>query len=296
LAAYFFGYKGGLLYALICSLIYAPHILMQWSHDPHQRFTQFVEIVMFFIIASLVGFLAEIQRRQPGEISRHQAEQGRMERLKLLGTLAAGLAHEIKNPLNSLIGSAEILGRGMEPGGEQLEFVTIIQKELSRLNKKLDEFLSFARSRPLDLVPNDINDILNSIASLLRGHSQKNQMEIKTSLADESRLIPLDAESIKQVLLNLCLNSLEATPAGKEIILRAFYTKTHLVVTVQDTGPGISPENRKKIFDPFFTTKAKGTGLGLSIATRIIENHYGLLTLDDSEPGTCFKIMIPYGT
>ncbi|MFH1761153.1 MAG: ATP-binding protein [bacterium] len=291
-ASYLFGVKKGLLYAVFCGLLYTPHIFFQWSFDSHQSFTQYVEISMFLVISALVGFLSDIQQKQKNEIIKQQKELLRADRLSLLGKLAAGLAHELRNPLSSLMGSVEILRKDLEPGYKRIEFVRILDKELKRLNKKLNEFLFFAKSRPLELIPNNINDIINAMLTMLETRITSNNITVKKDLDGRIPLVRMDSEQIKQVLLNLVLNSIEAMPSGGALRLSTHYSENHLSLTIEDNGPGIPPQDKEKIFDPFFTTKSDGTGLGLSIVKQIIERHNGSIKVFIKQ-GLRFEIRIP---
>jgi signal transduction histidine kinase len=294
LASYFFGLKLGLAYALFCGLLYMPHIFFQWSFDPHQSFTQYVEITMFFVISALVGFLSEIQEKQRKQIIKQKEDLYRADRLNLLGKLAAGLAHEIRNPLGSLLGSVEILRKELGSGHPKAEFVVIMEKELNRLNGKLNEFLSFARSRPLELVPNNINDIINSTVSIIQSELTKRNIALEKELKTGVPMVPMDSEQIKQVMLNLFLNSMDALPYGGKISIRTQCPENFLLITVEDEGKGIKSGNMDKIFDPFFTTKKNGTGLGLSIARQIIEKHNGTIEPLPKHQGAIFQIRIPH--
>jgi signal transduction histidine kinase len=294
-AAYFFGIKIGLAYALLCGLLYAPHIFFQWAFSPHHTFTQYVEISMFFVIATLVGFLSEVQKRQRLELMEKQQGLHRAERLNLLGKLAAGLAHEVRNPLGGLLGSAEILRKEIGQDDPKIEFVDIIEKELKRLNNKLNEFLSFARSKPLEIIPNNINDIIEATLTILDSQFKKCNISVSRQLSAEQVLVPVDSEQLKQVLLNLMLNSIESMGNAGTLEIRTQHEKAWLSISLKDNGHGISNENLSRIFDPFFTTKPEGTGLGLSIAKQIVENHKGSLEVQSRTEGSQFIIRIPHG-
>jgi signal transduction histidine kinase len=294
-AAYFFGLRLGLGYALLCGLLYVPHIFFQWSFSPHHSFTQYVEISMFFIIAALVGFLREIQKRQEQKILKQQEDLFRADRLSLLGKLAAGLAHEIKNPLAGLLGSAEILRKDMGEGHPKAEFAHIIETELKRLNRKLNEFLSFARVKPLELLPNNLNDIIEATLTILASQLERLNISMEKNLNPDLPLVSMDAEQMKQVVLNLMLNGIEAMPAGGRLGISTAVNENMLEIQISDNGPGIPPAIIDKIFDPFFTKKPKGTGLGLAVAKQIIDRHKGDITVESGKKGTQFLLRIPYG-
>jgi two-component system NtrC family sensor kinase len=256
-------------------------------------FTQYVEISMFLVIASLLGILFDIRRRQQRQIIHQQEELAREKRLGLLGTLAAGLAHEIRNPLGGLLGSAEILKEDLGRNHPKAEFVQIIETELKRVNKKLNEFLEFARPRQPDFIPNNIGDVINEVVLLLQAESKKAGIIIEKQFAPEIPLIPMDAEQIKQVVLNIVLNSLKALSQGGKLQIKTGYGEDQIVVTFIDDGPGIPQADLESVFEPFFTRKEKGTGLGLAISRQLVEAHHGSLNAVYREKGANFELRLP---
>lgn len=295
LASYWFGMKGGLGLAILSGASYLPHIIFQWSFHPHEAFTQYVEIVMFLVVASMVGVLSDIQRKQRRRIEEAMHQIRRMDRLSLLGQLAAGLAHEIRNPLGGLIGSAEILQTGLEKGHPKREFADIMLKELSRLKAKLNEFLFFAKPAAPQIVPNDINDVVKASVSLVEKQASRSGVSVRLQLDEAIPMIPMDSEQIKQVVLNLMLNSVQAMPEGGSITVCTCLTKNGIRLSIEDQGEGISREDLEKIYEPFFTTKPEGTGLGLAIVRQLVDGMGGSIQAVPLETGTRFEIGIPHG-
>jgi signal transduction histidine kinase len=294
LAAYWFGLRGGLITAVITGIAYIPHIFFQWAFHPTEAFTQYIEIVMFFIIGSLVGILSNIQKLQTRQIEEAQIQIRQMDRLRLLGQLAAGLAHEIRNPLGSLIGSTEILRDSLGKEHPKIEFVDIMYKELNRLRDKLNEFLIFAKPAPPQKIENNLNDIINEAVSLIHKQASKSSVNITTDLDSGIPLIPMDAEQLKQVILNLLLNAIQAMPDGGAVSITTWQEKKSLGFSVQDEGPGIPEENRTEIFNPFFTTKSEGTGLGLAIVNQLIISMNCTIKEIPVQKGARFEVRIPY--
>ncbi|NLE01714.1 MAG: DUF4118 domain-containing protein, partial [Fibrobacter sp.] len=217
LCAYWFGFRWGLFAAVFSSIAYIPHIVLQWAHMPHEMFTQYVEVVMFLVIGSLVGILSDIQKKQQEQISQARTQMHRMDRMSLLGQLAAGLAHEIRNPLGSLIGSDEILAETISKEHPQYEFIEIMQKEHRRLRDKLNEFLSFARPAPACIIKNNLNAVVKATVKFAEKQLQKTGCMVKLNLQNDLQEIPMDADWIKQILLNLLLNAYQAMPMGGTI-------------------------------------------------------------------------------
>ncbi len=295
LCAYWFGLRWGLVSSVVSSIGYLPHIFFQWAHMPMERFTQYVEIVMFLIIGSLVGMLSDIQRKQAEQIEQSNFQIRRMDRLSLLGKLAAGLAHEIRNPLGSLIGSDEILAESMGKDHPKYEFIEILQSEHRRLRDKLNEFLSFARPATPSILPNSINDVIGETAKLAQKHAQKAGCTIDLNLGAEIPDVPMDADQMKQVLLNLLLNSCQAMPEGGRITVTSLVEEEWVRVSVEDEGKGVDESISGRMFDPFFTTKKDGTGLGLAIAKQLVESMRGSIDFQRLPGGTRFNVRIPNG-
>lgn len=311
-----FGFRGGLLTALTVSVMYAPHVLFQWGHHPSAELEQYLEILLYNIIGCLTGLLAE---RQRVEIRRHQATAQRLEesykhlkqqadqileieeqlrradRLSVLGELSAGMAHEIRNPLGSIRGTAEILRDGVPPDDPKSEFAGILLKEVDRLNRVVQEFLDFARPGQADMFNRtEICGLLQECVQLIGNQARKGGVDI-TLQCDTTQVFMGDAEKIKQALLNLLLNALQAMPGGGALAIEAGTAAQELRVRISDSGVGIPDEVQAKIFNPFYTTRAEGTGLGLAITHRIIQSHGGLLEVESRVGvGTTFTIRLPF--
>ncbi len=293
LGAYWFGLRFGLGTAFLCAVGYVPHIFFQWSVMPHETFTQYVEIVMFFVVASMVGIMSDFQKAQQKRILDANEQIRRMDRLSLLGQLSAGLAHEIRNPLGSLRGSAEILEKELPAGHPKREFVEIIQRELKRLSGKLDEFLKFARPAPPHLVPNNINDIAKESVQLVEKQAARGGVILDLHLAPAMPMAAVDAEQLKQIMLNLLLNAVQASPTRGRVVISTLADDRMVGFSIQDEGPGIPPANQTRIFEPFFTTKPEGTGLGLSIVRELLEAMKGSINVVSLPKGVRFDVRIP---
>lgn len=307
LTALWFGWRGGLLAAGVSGVFYMPHIMMAWRSDPHFRMDQYVEIVMFFVIGTVTGLLADHERAQRrkveetarklsdvyAELQKSFEQLRRVDRLSALGELSAGLAHEIRNPLGSIEGAVQILRRRELPEETRQEFAELAGKEILRLRGLLSNFLEFARPQPPQRVVSDPILLLESVAKL----TTETATLARVSLRVESQEIPalaIDSEQIKQVLLNLVINAIQAMPEGGEVVLRAATDAGTVRLEVQDEGIGIPPEDVERIFDPFYTTRANGTGLGLSIAYQIVSQHGGHITASrNAQRGMTFAVNLP---
>lgn len=291
LAAFWYGPVGGLLAAGTASLFYVLHIRWHWSHAPVYSFNQYAEIVLYHAVALIVGVLARRTQKQHQALQRNAAELReayerlhetfeklrQADRLATLGVLSAGMAHEIKNPLGSIRGAAEIVRDVLPPDHPKREFLEIIRQETDRLNRFVEEFLRSAR-RPRAIVgAHDLNALIRSTATLLEHRARERGVRLHFEPASHLPTLRLDADQIRQLLLNLLLNALEALPHGGRITVRTAYDAENRLVhcEVADSGPGVPEAELSRIFDPFYTTKGTGTGLGLAVARQCVENHGG---------------------
>jgi two-component system sensor histidine kinase HydH len=218
------------------------------------------------------------------ELKRLEKEIQRHDRLVALGKMAAGVAHEVRNPLSSIKGFATLLGSKFKDGSQEHEAADLLVQEAERLNRSITELLNYARPTPLRKEPVDLGEIVDLGLKLISSDAQV--LGVKTSLDVEADLpaISVDKDKINQVLLNLYLNGLQAMEQHDGM----------LVIEVQDTGSGIPPEDLDKVLDPYFTTKPDGTGLGLALAYKIIDEHKGIIRFSSSEgEGTTVSVSLP---
>jgi len=229
------------------------------------------------------GWLLVFRNLSP--LKEMEARVRRSERLAAIGKLAADMAHEIRNPLASLSGSIELLGRVAPLSPENQELMGIILTEADRLNQILTDFLAYARPAPLVPAPLDLALVVEETLKMLQ-NVRPPGAALKL-VAEVNGPIPIEADlnQVKQVLWNLLQNALEAMPEGGTLTVRAAPTPDGgATLEVADSGEGIAPEDLGRIFDPFFTTKRQGLGLGLATVHRIVEAHGGRVEVD-SAPG-----------
>jgi signal transduction histidine kinase len=230
-------------------------------------------------IGELSGAFNDMLKRLENAV----AEQERMCRLAATGELAATLAHEIKNPLNAIGGAATYIGKNTK-GSLAKEFVSIITSEVSRIDKLTTTLLSFSKSAAPNPEPNDLNKLVRESLALLSKESPDMQVRLKEELAEDLPQVNCDYNQIKQVIINLLINALDAVSEQGEIRVKTWQKKSKTYLAVEDNGSGILPEIIHNIFNPFFTTKTRGTGLGLAISKKIAKEHGGDLTVK-STPG-----------
>ncbi len=225
------------------------------------------------------------------------------EALSAMGTLALNLAHEIRNPLNAAKLQLHLLGKKIDKLSEGEDTraalhkrVEIVGDEIARLNRLLTEFLELARPRGIAREPVHVGELVDSVLSLERAAAEARGVRIVRDVAQGVAAIG-DAEKLRQVVLNLVVNALEAMKDGGVLTARVGReSDERIVIAIEDTGPGIEPAVRAQVFDPFFTTKEAGTGLGLSIVRKIVDQHAGDVRLESEiGKGTTVRVWIPSG-
>lgn len=308
LAGLFFGWRGVLKTVLLSAILLAPSVYRHWFRAPLDAQDQIVELSTFGAAGVIAGLLADRERTQRKRVEATKVELERVyvelqqnleqlkktERLTAAGQLSASLAHEIRNPLASISGAAGILARGQASTEARAECLEILTKESQRLNKLLTNFLNFARPRLPKRQKTELRDLIQSVTSLAQHAARKQGVSLRVEAVDRGEEVECDPEQIKQLLLNLILNAIQATEGEGEVEVRSFFADTNLCIEVCDHGQGISPEAKERIFDPFFTTKENGTGLGLAIAVNIAAQHGGTLTCrTNAGQGTIFCLELP---
>ena len=300
-AAFWFGWRGGLLTAILATLCYAPS-LTTLTVD------QAGESLDLLLIGFLLGFLADREHRKTRLLEETAAELSaayaklesnverwkQAERLSAIGQLSAGLAHEIRTPLAAIEGAAELLRSDRADSALRDEMTAILQKESKRLNRLLAELLDFSRPRRPEFRAVDLAPMADSIVRLLQVQAARKSITLRSSIPAGLTPVECDPEQLRQVLLNLCLNAVQAADKPGEIALHAATNGATAHLEVRDQGPGIPEDVRTRIFEPFFTTKHDGTGLGLAVARQIIDNHGGTISAEPNRPrGVRFLIDIP---
>jgi signal transduction histidine kinase len=213
------------------------------------------------------------------------------EKLAALGTLSAGLAHELRNPLNTVSMLMYAMGQDMSAGSAFADDVEIVQSELARMSLLIEQFLEFARPRPPHFQRERIEEVMEETLLLIGPEARTRGIRVVRDWSKDLPPVWADGTQIKQVFLNLLLNAMQAMNHGGTLTVRIAVSGGSLLTAIMDEGEGISPEVRAKLFEPFFSTKQGGTGLGLSISQRIIEGHNGRLRLS-SEPGAGTSVII----
>jgi signal transduction histidine kinase len=224
----------------------------------------------------------------------HQTQMSRAEHFATLGELAAGLAHEIRNPLAGIAGVIEIVSRDLPQNSPARGVIKDAKEEAMQINRILTDLLETARPKPPQFQVKDLGSTAEHAVMFARQQAVTKRIMIELDKGDNIPPIDHDPNQINQVLLNLLLNAIQATDKPGSIFVTLRRDKDAVLITVADQGKGITPENLPNIFRPFFTTKGHGTGLGLSLARRIVEAHGGTITVrSEVGKGTQFLLRLP---
>ncbi|MCL5742364.1 MAG: ATP-binding protein [Acidobacteria bacterium] len=292
------GWPGGVAVAVLGAFCFATQV---------QAPDQYWEIPIFSVAGLFCGLAAERERKRKRaseettrrlasinkELQENVEQMKRAERLYALGQLSAGLAHEIRNPLASIAGATGILRRGQASPAKMAECVEIIHKECQRLSRMLTSFLDFARPRSPNFVNTSLETVFDSVLGLAEhavdGSRITFRREDPCDLTLES-----DPEQLKQVLLNLVINAIQAMPNGGEVVLASRTVDGDAIIEVRDQGCGVSEKEMEHLYDPFFTTKENGTGLGLPVAHQIVAHLGGILSArNNPDRGMTFTVALP---
>jgi two-component system sensor histidine kinase HydH len=228
------------------------------------------------------------------EIRTLRRQIARNQRMATVGSLAAGVAHEIRNPLSSIKGFATYFRERYQSVPEDRKIADIMIQEVDRLNRVVGQLLDFSRPLSLSRKPVHIRNLISDSLALVRQKAEEKNIAMSMDVVPENITARIDPDQIRQVLLNLYLNALEAMDSGSRLWVSAKKDSNMLQIRIQDTGCGILPEHLSRIFDPYFTTRSSGAGLGLAIVHNIVEAHEGRIEVE-SRPGegTAITLHLP---
>lgn len=315
-AAMRFGAMGGILSGIAIAVLFLPFMAHFHTISPAAHYTQWVEIILINGIGWLTGFLIEQERRatrryqqaltvqkelvaklkkEGEERERLEEEIRQTERITALGHLSAGLAHEIRNPLGIMKVTTQLLAQEKAADGIVQEYCHVLQEECDRLNRMVSQFLTFARPKEPERKLVTIGQLLNEGVTLVQPALKQQRIELQEhhEAVDEQN-VEVDLDQMKQVILNILLNAIDAQGQGGEIRLDGIQGEQWVGFAVCDEGPGIPSNVLPYIYDPFFTTKEKGTGLGLSVVHRILDQLGGKITVSNlPERGARVEILFP---
>lgn len=308
-AALRFGYWGGLVTALTASLVFAPHIVFKWGNFPEDSINDLLVVVVFLCVAVITGVTVDrlraaqaAQRLTADELAaslRRLEEQGeelrRAERLSALGSLAGGLAHQIRNPVGIIRACAQLLES--DHNTETRETAAVIEEESDRIEQLVQDLLRYADGARPQLEPTNICTLIKRVATRVQPMAETQRIDLQSRCPDNLPLVLVDPRLMEQVMLNLTVNAIQAVDVDGTVRLtadRSSISRHAVDFSVVDNGPGIDRVTLPRIYDPFFSTKDGGTGLGLSVVHRIVEDHGAYIHVTSTpEAGTTFLIRLP---
>jgi signal transduction histidine kinase len=292
-AASWFGLRGGLYTAATISLLVLPYAI-GYVNDTHDFVSEMAEIVFYFAIAILIGVLVEREFTARRKQQDAQLQMERSQKLSVVGQLAAGVAHEIKNPLASIKGAADILTDDDTSRADREEFKGILRNEIRRIDATVTEFLEFARPKEIRFETLDLSKALAATLRQIEAHAKREGVAIEADIHG-GIVVNGDREKLHQLVLNLLLNAVQASESGGAIRVSLTGRGAQGVrLVIADNGAGIKLSEMEHIFDPFFTTKSSGTGLGLAIVKDIVDNHSGDVAIEsEAGRGTTVTVTLP---
>ncbi len=307
IAAIIFGLPGGIALALLSCIGFIPHLLKFWAQGPQAYYSELSEIIFYMAAGIVMGFISSrehsLQKKlahsykrlhsQAEKLVKAEEQLGNSRKLSMLGHVSASLAHEIKNPLASIKGAAEILSDEVPEGHAKYEFIEIMKSEISRLNNSVEEVLQYCRGQQAEdkIKPESVSNIVTRVTALVDNKIKGKNITIINKTRSE---FVTNGNIMTQVLLNIILNSIDAVDRQGKITIDISPENSKCRIDISDNGPGMDEQIRKDLFKPFVTSKDGGTGLGLSITKKLLKSLGGSITLTKSDAkGTIFTILIP---
>jgi two-component system sensor histidine kinase HydH len=288
LGSFWFGMKGAMYVCASVSVLYLPYAMMQWKEFSLEDFHEVLEGVLYVIIAFIVGSLVEKERQK------HRALV-QAERLAAIGKAVSEVAHDMKTPLTIIGGFATLVSKKLSSEDPNQKRLGLVMQETERLDSMVKQMLDFGHPLELQTTKTSLNELLIETTEIAEPLSKNSAVDLRVDLEPSLPRLPLDGPRIKQVLLNLITNAVEASPAGECVLIRTVLESHAVALEVVDHGLGITEEHRHRVFDPFFSTKKGGTGLGLGIVKKIVEAHGGDVSFQSNpEKGATFRVHFPF--
>ena len=287
LAGFWFGLRGGLSASIGISIVLIPFIVMHWNAFSSDDFNNIMEVVLYIAVGAILGILRDRELL-------HQQRLREAESLAAMGRALSSVAHDMKTPLIAIGGFTLWVKRHIESHDPCHEKLDIVVKETTRLENMVKDMLDFAKPLELHLGDESIDRLVQESLAVVETVAKARQVRIQSHFLGQIAPVPLDGMRIKQVLINLIVNAVQASPEGETVMVACHQEQGRIVIDVRDLGCGIPKDQRDLIFAPFFTTKKEGTGLGLAIVKKIAEAHDGSLEiLDNPDRGVTFRVILP---
>ncbi|MBC8317538.1 MAG: sensor histidine kinase [Desulfobulbaceae bacterium] len=319
LGALFFGVTGGMVMAFLSSVAFIPHLMMFSGHGFEAYLSEFTEIFLYLSAGLLVGIITRKEtllrlkykalsekleksydrlHKETEQLIEAEEQLALSQKMSELGRLSASLAHEIKNPLSSIRGTAEILMDDFPPDHPKHEFAEILLKETTRLNATVEDILSYSREQKGAVEATEpLASVIRRTITLLDQRLRDKSIQCVEIGTDQGDSFMVAGNRLGQVFLNILLNAMDAIDVGGKIVVRVAREKEGCQIAIEDNGPGLSDGEKKKIFEPFYSNKEEGTGLGLVISRKIVGSYGGTIEVTDAPGGgAAFTVFIPNQT
>jgi signal transduction histidine kinase len=288
LGSLWFGMKGAAYVCISVSVLFLPHAVRQWQGFSFEDFYRLLEGGLYIVIAMILGYLVEKERKKHKALSR-------AESLAAVGRAVSEIAHDMKTPLMAIGGFANQVAKKLEQHDPNQKKLGIVIQEAVRLESMVKEMLDFGKPLQLNPSKTDINELVLESIKVAQPMAKKNGVKLETDLEPSLPSFLFDATRIKQAILNLITNAVQASETGEHVLIRSRMENPRVILEVVDCGCGIVKENHESIFHPFFSTKDGGTGLGLGIVKKIVENHGGDISFHPNpEKGVTFTVRLPF--
>ncbi len=299
------GLRGGLLIAGTVTLLYLPHAFFLVHHlDPARDSEKLLEVLLYFVVGTVAGYLAGKERKQRTRLERSLAEQQRLSeqlvrtgRLSALGETVAGIAHEIKNPLHAMAGTLEIIDPLIPEDSPERKMWEIHRSEVQRLGRVAERFLSFARPSPGTMRNIDLRDVMNRVASLASALARQSDMDLQVRYPKTPLPVLGDTDQLAQIGMNIVLNAQKVLGDRGGTVRISAKKIDHengavAAMIFENDGPAIPEDHLEHLFDPFYSG-TDSTGLGMSISARIAALHNGHITAKNEGLGVVFTLSLP---
>jgi two-component system sensor histidine kinase HydH len=287
LGGFWFGLKGAFCISGSVVSLYLLYLVGQWKTFPYEIFDILLEMILYLVIALVIGLLVEKERRKHSALLR-------AESLAAIGRTVSEVAHDMKTPLIAIGGLVAQVSRTLPEDNPDRKKLDLVIQEAARLESMAKEMLAFGRPTEIQLAETNLNELIQESVDITQALARKARMEVKADLDVSLPSMELDASKIKQVFLNLITNAVQASPAGERVLVKAHLMKKWVLIEVSDRGSGIKEEDQETVFSPFYSTKRGGTGLGLAIVKKIVEAHGGKVSFrSNPEVGVTFVVQLP---
>ena len=289
LAAFWFGLRGALATSLTITALFVPFMLTHWQSFSPDDFSLAMDKLLYNIVAVILGALMDRERIWHKRMLEAEGLAG-------MGKAVASVAHDMKTPLIAIGGFTSLVQKKFKKDDPNYGKLNIVIGETRRLENMVMQMLDFSRPLELDRSQADINKMIQESIAVVSEAPESSKVQIHMHLSNNLPPVSFDVMRMKQALINLLMNAIQASPEGETVTVSTYQKSSYVGIDLSDNGCGIPPGQKEKIFAPFCTTKKGGTGLGLPVTKKIIQAHDGRLELlDNAERGITFRILLPMG-